>query len=70
MRGVAADVREDRLGKLHFGDIVIAINDDEVVSNDSLLSALEKYKPGDEVTVTTRIDDTIREYQVILDKPQ
>ena len=76
VRGSGADragmvgVREDRLGKLHFGDIVIAINDDEVVSNDSLLSALEKYKPGDEVTVTTRIDDTIREYRVILDKPQ
>ena len=63
-------VREDRFGKLHFGDIIIAINDDEVTSNDSLLTALETYKPGDEIKVTTRIDDEIREYQVVLDKPE
>ncbi|MAV25944.1 MAG: 2-alkenal reductase [Gammaproteobacteria bacterium] len=76
VRGSGADragmvgVREDRFGKLHFGDIIIAINDDEVISNDSLLTALETYKPGDEIKVTTRIDDEIREYQVVLDKPK
>jgi S1-C subfamily serine protease len=35
------------------GDVITALNDEQVKNLDDLLSALERYKPGDEVSVTT-----------------
>ena len=73
--GLAADaagmvgLRYDNRGQLHLGDVVIAINDAPVTNEDSLLSYLEQFKPGDEVKVTTIRDEKIYTYEVTLTKP-
>jgi len=74
--GLAADragmigVREDNRGQIHLGDVIIAINDQPVTNEDSLLSALEKFAPGDEVKVTTLKDEEIIEYSLVLTAPE
>ncbi|MCK4872885.1 MAG: trypsin-like peptidase domain-containing protein [Phycisphaerales bacterium] len=45
-------VREEQDGRTYVGDIIIGVNDDSVTSGEALLRILERYKPGDEVTVT------------------
>jgi S1-C subfamily serine protease len=75
-KGLPADkagmvgIREDRFGKLHIGDIIVAINDEPVTNEDSLLSQLEQYRPGDEVEVTTLRNDEIHQYRITLAKPE
>jgi S1-C subfamily serine protease len=74
--GLAADqagmigVREDNRGQIHLGDVIIAINDQPVTNEDSLLSALEKFAPGDQVKVTTLKDEEIIEYSLVLTAPE
>ena len=74
-RGLPADragmvgMREDRHNNIHFGDIITAINNEPVSNWDSLLSSLEKYQPGDEVTVTTVRDNKTIKYLVTLAEP-
>ncbi len=74
-RGLPADragmvgMREDRRNNIHFGDIITAINNEPVSNWDSLLSSLEKYQPGDEVTVTTVRDNKTIKYLVTLAEP-
>ena len=63
-------VREDRSGNIHLGDVIIAINGDNVTNEDSLLSALERFKPGDTITVTTLRDEAIQNYEVTLAAPE
>ncbi len=63
-------IREDRRGNIHLGDIIIAINDEPVTNQDSLLFLLEQYKPGDKVAVTTLRDEEIHQYDVTLSKPE
>lgn len=63
-------VREDRQGNIHLGDVIIAINDESVTNEDSLLTQLEQYKPGDIVEVTTLKDDEIVNYDVTLVAPE
>ena len=62
-------IREDRQNNFYLGDIITAINDDPVSNWDSLLSSLEKYQPGDEVTVTTVRDNKTIKYLVTLAEP-
>ena len=62
-------VREDLRGKIHLGDVIIAINGTNVVDEDSLLSQLEKQEPGNIITITTLRDDKIHNYQVTLMAP-
>ncbi len=75
-RGLAADkagmigVREDRRGNIHLGDVIIAINDQSVTNEDSLLSLLENLKPGDKVKVTTLRDEEIQNYELTLTAPE
>lgn len=63
-------IREDRQGRIHLGDVIIAINDDPVIDQDSLLDLLEDLKPGDLVKVTTIRDDEIQNYDVTLAAPE
>ena len=42
----------NRKGEIELGDIIVAINEDEIASNNDLLNVLEKYAPGDRVSVT------------------
>ena len=62
-------VREDRRGNIHLGDIIIAINGENVTNEDSLLSQLEQYEPGDVIAITTLRDDEIHNYDVTLMAP-
>jgi len=41
----------NRRGEIELGDIIIGINDDTISSNNDLFSVLEKYSPGDVITV-------------------
>ena len=74
--GLAADragmvgVREDNRGNIHLGDVIIAIDGEPVTNEDSLLSLLESFEPGDEVKVTTLRDENIRHYDVTLTAPE
>ena len=62
-------VREDRRGKIHPGDVIIAINGQNVINEDSLLNQLEQFSPGDNVKVTTLKDEKIHNYNVQLVAP-
>ena len=62
-------VREDRRGNIHLGDVIIAINDEPVINNDTLLSLLEQFEPGDSVKVTTLKNEEIHNYEVTLSSP-
>ena len=62
-------VREDRRGKIHLGDVIIAINGENVIHVDSLLNQLEQFSPGDTVEVTTIKDEKIHNYNVKLVAP-
>jgi len=62
-------VREDRRGKIHLGDVIIAINGQNVINEDSLLDQLEQFSPGDTVKVTTLKDEKIHNYNVQLVAP-
>ena len=62
-------VREDRRGKIHLGDVIIAINGQNVINEDSLLNQLEQFSPGDNVKVTTLKDEKIHNYNVQLVAP-
>jgi S1-C subfamily serine protease len=62
-------VREDRRGKIHLGDVIIAINDEMVIDEDSLLNQLEQFVPGDTVKITTLKDEKIHKYSVQLVAP-
>lgn len=49
--GLRATTRNNR-GEIELGDIITAINDDNITNNNDLFSVLEKYSPGDVITVT------------------
>lgn len=63
-------VREDVRGNIHLGDVIIAIEGEPVTNEDSLLSMLERFQPGDTIKVTTLKDDEIQNYSVILTAPE
>jgi S1-C subfamily serine protease len=44
--------RRDLAGNVHLGDVIVAIDDEELESTEDLFAALEEHEPGDEVTVT------------------
>jgi len=62
-------VQEDRRGNIHLGDVIIAINDEPVINEDTLLSLLEQLDSGDAVKVTTLRNEKIYNYEVILKSP-
>lgn len=62
-------VQEDRRGNIHLGDVIIAINDEPVINEDTLLSLLEQLDSGDAVKVTTLRNEEIYNYEVILKSP-
>jgi S1-C subfamily serine protease len=53
-------------GEIIFGDIITAINNKKVLSNNDLILTLEKYKPGDKVKVEFKRNDDLKEVYVTL----
>ncbi|MFZ8974297.1 MAG: S1C family serine protease [Pseudomonadales bacterium] len=62
-------IREDRRGNIHLGDVIIAIDQEPVTDEDSMLSLLETHSPGDIVEITTMRDDAIQTYRLELAAP-
>ena len=62
-------VREDRQGRIHLGDVIIAVDDLPILNQDDLLETLENHQPGDVIKVTTLREDEIHHYDVTLGSP-
>ena len=62
-------VREDWRGNIHLGDVIIAINDEPVINEDTMLSLLEQMQPGEAIKVTSIRDENIHNYEVVLAAP-
>ncbi|MDO8622980.1 MAG: site-2 protease family protein [archaeon] len=45
---------------------ITEINNNKITSRDDLRNELAKYKPGDNITITTKINDTSKKYEVTL----
>jgi S1-C subfamily serine protease len=63
-------VWKNRRGEIVLGDIIIAIDGKTITSNDDYLSTMEKKKPGDEIVLTSQLNNQLREYRLILIEPQ
>jgi S1-C subfamily serine protease len=60
--------RRGRDGRIVAGDVVTAVNDEPVADFDDLLNALERYRPGDKVTLTVwRAGQTRRQSVALVD---
>ncbi|OZY87871.1 2-alkenal reductase [Cellvibrio mixtus] len=57
-------------GQISLGDVIVAIEDYPVTNDDQLLSALEHYKPGDQVTVSVVRDGKLLTHKLRLTAPQ
>lgn len=66
LRGITTS----RWGATILGDSIIAIDGDEVSSDDDLLSILEGHKPGDKVTLTLLREGKEKKAKVTLAAPQ
>lgn len=64
--GIRPTIR-DRSGSIKLGDIIIGLGNEPIKNNNDLILALEKYKPGDMVTVRLRRDDKEIEANLKLD---
>ena len=63
-------VRRSADGRLVMGDVIVGINNAKVSGWDDLLSALEQFKPGDEVTVHTNRRKESLSFRVKLSAPE
>ena len=76
IKGSAADhagllpTYRDRNGRIHLGDLIVAINDDEVKSPKDMILILEKYEPGDEVIVKVIRNGEEANLNLVLDNPR
>jgi S1-C subfamily serine protease len=60
-------LRKNRKGEFVLGDVILKIDDTSIQSTDDLFSALDKYKPGDTVSVSYfREGDDIHQTQLTL----
>ncbi len=62
-------VRTDSRNNIHLGDVIIAVDGEQVTDEDSLLSILEQHQPGDTLKITTIRDEEIFNYNVSLTAP-
>ncbi len=53
-------------GQMTYGDLIVEINGEPIRSNNDLLLTLEKYKPGDKVSVKVMRDNKPSTVQVTL----
>ncbi len=65
--GVFPTVR-NRRGEIELGDIIIAINRDKISTRNDVLLAIEKYQPGEEITLKVIRAGEVKELPLILDE--
>ena len=66
MRGLSRVQR----GKIQLGDVIVAINGQQVRNEDDYATIMEQRKAGDVVTVTTSRDNRTLEYAIELQAPR
>ncbi len=59
-----------RNGEVVLGDVIVSINNDKIETGNEITLALEKYKPGDVVSVIVLRDGKPSSVQVKLDQPK
>jgi S1-C subfamily serine protease len=59
-------LQRDRLGRIHLGDVLVAIDGHEVRSPDDMYAILQQHAIGDTVTITIIRDDERRDIKVAL----
>jgi len=57
---------QNRRGEIILGDIITHIEEQPIRSQDDYLSALEKYKVGDTISLTAKRGDTTKNFDVTL----
>jgi len=62
--------RRDRYGRIQLGDIIVAIGEEKVNSENDIVLILENYKPGDVVTVQVLREEELLDIEVQLDAPE
>jgi len=67
--GIVSTMR-DRQGNIRWGDVITGINNEPVKTGNELILALEKFRPGDRVTVRILRDGKPMTVTAILDAPQ
>jgi S1-C subfamily serine protease len=65
-RGGLRSTRRLTNGDVALGDLIVAINNEAIRSNNDLLLTLEKYKPGDRIEVTVNRDNQTSKLTVVL----
>jgi len=66
----AAGIRpttRNRYGEFDLGDIITSINGEKIKSRNDLLLALEKYQPGEQITVQVKRDEKLVDLELTLD---
>ncbi len=63
-------IRRNRRGEIILGDIIIGLNGHAVRDSNELLSQLEEYKAGDEITITTQRHSDVKTFKLILKAPR
>ncbi len=66
LRGISRDSR----GNILLGDIIVKIDEHQIRNQNDLYLALEKYKPGDTVTVETIRDNRTKSFDIRLSAPE
>lgn len=66
MRGLT---RVER-GRIRLGDVIVQIEDEPVRNENDYADIIERYEPGDVVTVTTQRDNRLLEYEIELQAPR
>jgi S1-C subfamily serine protease len=56
-------------GGISFGDVIVALNGKAVTSSDDMLTVLEQFNPGDEISVTTQRSGKRMEFRLRLGAP-
>lgn len=62
LRGTVLDNR----GNIVLGDVIVAVNEDPIATNSDLYLALEKYRAGEEVTVSVQRENKVYDVPIIL----
>lgn len=57
----------NRYGSIVLGDVIVAINDEEIKTGNDLILTLEKYRVGDRITLTVIREDKLIEIPLTLD---
>ena len=59
-------MHRDRDGSFYYGDIITKVNSVEVKTNNDLILSLEKFSPGDEVSIEVLREGKIEEIKLVL----